>query len=252
MDRAFLLFTLLTLIKLCISYTLWYAILQTLMLYTLEGVHLCVQHLLKGGLLSETQAKGYPMKLKICASCGENKPIKDFNRRLTIAQSRAILNNPKINTPYISTSKNCSECRLQSKRRTPLSIQEVKNKMATGDIRQQLGESLVKQKREAIPRRRSKVMKEYWQKKRTGWVDTLKANLQTQVTAYANRYYSYQNQMPEQPTDRQHAMLEQHRYNYAEAKRIRQDLLEQAKAGREFSPDTQINELIKRRKVGVA
>jgi hypothetical protein len=60
--------------------------------------------------------------------------------------------------------------------------------------------------------------------------------------------------MPENPTPRQHAMLDQHKYNYAEAQRIRQDLLEQAQQavndGREFSPDIQINELIKRRKVG--
>jgi hypothetical protein len=95
-------------------------------------------------------------------------------------------------------------------------------------------------------------MKEYWQKKRLGWVDELEANLQKQVTTYANRYYSYQNHMPEQATPAQHALLDQHSYNYAEAKRIRQDLLEQAKDGREFSPDVKINELIKRRKVGVA
>ena len=95
-------------------------------------------------------------------------------------------------------------------------------------------------------------MKEYRQKKRTVWIDELKSNLQTQVTKYANRYYAYKNQMPEQATPNQNALLLQHRYNYAEAKRIRQDLLEQAKAGREISPDTKINELIKRRKVGVA
>jgi hypothetical protein len=185
------------------------------------------------------------MKLKTCASCGENKPTKDFRRRLTIAQSRAVLNNPKINRPYIATSKNCAECRLQTKRRTPLSIQEIKNRLATGDIHQQIGENLIKQKQEAMPRRRSKVMKEYWQKKKLGWVDTLKTNLQTQVTAYANRYYSYQNQMPEQTTDRHHAMLEQHRHNYAEAKRIRQDLLEQARGGTLVPLDTKIVELIR-------
>jgi hypothetical protein len=93
-------------------------------------------------------------------------------------------------------------------------------------------------------------MKEYWQKKRALWQDELKANLQAQVTTYANRYYSYQNNMPEDATPAQHALLDQHSYNYAEAKRIRQDLLEQAKDGREFSPDVQINELIKRRKAG--
>ena len=190
-------------------------------------------------------------KTKLCASCGEFKPTKDFRRRLTIAQSRAVLNNPKINTPYVSTSKNCAECRLQRKRRTPLSIQDIKNKMATGDIRQQLGESLVKQKREAMPRKRSKVMKEYWEKKRTLWQDELRTNLQAQVTAYANRYYSYQNQMPDEPnqiTPRQHAMLGQHSYNYAEAKRIRQDLMEKALSGERIEVDVKIVELIKRRK----
>jgi len=99
-------------------------------------------------------------------------------------------------------------------------------------------------------------MKEYWQKKRTLWQDELKTNLQAQVTRYASRYYSYKNNMPENATPAQHALLDQHRYNYAEAKRIRQDLLEQAQqaveGGREFSPDVRINELIKRRKVGVA
>jgi hypothetical protein len=97
-------------------------------------------------------------------------------------------------------------------------------------------------------------MKEYWQKKKLGWQDELKTNLQKQVTTYANRYYSYKNNMPEDATPKQHALLDQHKYNYAEAKRIRQDLLEQAQqaveSGREFSPDTRINELIKRRKVG--
>jgi hypothetical protein len=98
-------------------------------------------------------------------------------------------------------------------------------------------------------------MKEYWQKKRLGWVDELKANLQKQVTTYANRYYSYQNQMPDDPnqvTPKQHALLDQHSYNYAEAKRIRQDLIDRVKAGEVVAVDVKINELIKRRKVGIA
>jgi hypothetical protein len=117
-----------------------------------------------------------------------------------------------------------------------------------------IGEALINEKREALPRKRSKVMKEYWEKKRTLWQDELKTNLQTQVTTYANRYYSYKNNLPDYElwTTAQHALLDQHSYNYAEAKRIRQDLLEQAKNGREISPSIKINELIKRRKVGVA
>ena len=188
----------------------------------------------------------------VCKTCGETKPKKEFHRVLTLAQSRALLQKPNLTTRHTLYSSLCNTCRRIKKRRTPLTIKDIRNKISNGDIHQVVGENLIKQKREAIPRKRSKVMKEYWQKKRLGWVDELKANLQTQVTRYASRYYSYKNNLPDYElwTTAQHALLDQHSYNYAEAKRIRQDLLEQAKDGREFSPDVQINELIKRRKAG--
>jgi hypothetical protein len=186
----------------------------------------------------------------VCTSCNETKPKKEFHRVLTLAQSKAILRKPNLTTRHTLYSKLCRDCRNQRKRRTPLSIKEIRNKISSGDMNPTIGEALINQKREALPRKRSKVMKEYWEKKRLGWVDVLKTNLQTQVTRYASRYYSYKNNIPEQPTPQQHALLSQHSYNYAEAKRIRQDLMEQAKAGREISPDIKINELIKRRKVG--
>jgi hypothetical protein len=192
----------------------------------------------------------------VCKTCGETKPKKEFHRVLTLAQSRALLKKPNLTTRHTLYSTLCQSCRQQRKRRTPLTIKDIRNKITSGDIHQAIGENLIEQKRQAIPRKRSKVMKEYWQKKRTLWQDELKTNLQAQVTRYASRYYSYKNNMPEDATPAQHALLDQHRYNYAEAKRIRQDLLEQAQQavndGREFSPDVQINELIKRRKVGVA
>jgi hypothetical protein len=115
-----------------------------------------------------------------------------------------------------------------------------------------IGKALIAEKKEALPRKRSKVMKEYWEKKRALWQDELKANLQKQVTTYANRYYSYQNHLPEDPTPNQNALLLQHKYNYAEAKRIRQDLIDRVKAGEVMAVDVKINELIKRRKVGTA
>jgi hypothetical protein len=113
-----------------------------------------------------------------------------------------------------------------------------------------VGEEKIKLMRQAIPKRRARVMKEYWQKKKLGWQAEVKTNLQKQVTTYANRYYSYKNNMPEQATPQQHAMLEQHSYNYAEAKRIRQDLMNRVQAGEVVAVDTKINDLIKRRKVG--
>ena len=190
----------------------------------------------------------------LCKTCGETKPKKEFHRVLTLAQSKALLRKPNLTTRHTLYSRLCRSCRNQRKRRTPLSINEIRNKISTGDIHKDIGENLITEKRQAIQRKRSKVMKEYWQKKRLGWQSELKANLQKQVTTYANRYYSYQNQMPEDPTPNQNALLLQHSYNYKEAQRIRKDLLEQAskavKDGREFSPDIKINELIKRRKAG--
>jgi hypothetical protein len=187
-----------------------------------------------------------------CKTCNETKPKKEFHRVLTLAQSKALLKKPNLTTRHTLYSSLCRDCRNQRKRRTPLTIKDLRNKISTGDINQVVGENLIKQKREAIPRKRSKVMREYWQKKRLGWQDELKTNLQKQVTTYANRYYSYKNQLGDNPTTAQHALLDQHRYNYKEAQRVRQDLLEQVKAGEEVAVDVKINELIKRRKVGAS
>jgi len=189
---------------------------------------------------------------KTCTTCNETKPKKEFHRVLTLAQSKALLKKPNLTTRHTLYSSLCRDCRNQRKRRTPLTIKDLRNKISTGDINPTIGEALIAEKKQAIPRKRSRIMKEYWQKKRLGWQDELKTNLQKQVTTYANRYYSYKNQLGDNPTTAQHAMLEQHGYNYKEAQRVRQDLLEQVKAGEEVAVDVKINELIKRRKVGVA
>jgi hypothetical protein len=171
---------------------------------------------------------------------------------LTLAQSKAILRRPNLTTRHTLYSALCQSCRQQRKRRTPLTTKQIRNKISSGDILPTIGEALIQAKKTALPRKRSKVMKEYWQKKRDGWVDVLKANLQTQVTTYASRYYSYKNNLPEHElaTPAQHALLSQHSYNYAEAKRIRKDLMERVKAGEVIEVDVKINELIKRRKAG--
>lgn len=187
---------------------------------------------------------------KLCASCKQTKPKKEFHRILTLAQSKALLKKPNLTTRHTLYSSLCRACRNQRKRRTPLTIKDLRNKISSGDLNPVIGEALITEKRQALPRKRSKVMKEYWQKKRTLWQDELKSNLQKQVTTYANRYYSYQNQMPEDATPLQHALLDQHSYNYKEAQRVRQEILNQIKSGQKVAVDVKINELIKRRKVG--
>ena len=190
------------------------------------------------------------LSTKTCASCNETKPLKEFKRRLSLAQTRAFLRQPNATTRYITDSKNCSSCRQQRKRYKPLTQKQIRSKITTGDMHHVIGEAKLQKIRQAIPKRRAKVMKEYWEKKRLGWQDELKTNLQKQVTAYANRYYSYQNQMPEQPTPNQNALLLQHSYNYKEAQRVRKDLMERARGGEVIDPATKIETQIKRRKVG--
>lgn len=91
-------------------------------------------------------------------------------------------------------------------------------------------------------------MKEYWQKKRGDAIAQAKKNIQQQVAKYANRYHAYKAGKPTTPA--QHAMLEQHRYNYEEAKRVRDELLEQIRLGTNVPVDVKLYELFKtKRKV---
>jgi hypothetical protein len=89
-------------------------------------------------------------------------------------------------------------------------------------------------------------MKEHWQGVKAKPIKELQRNLAQQVAKYANRYNALKSYDP------QHANLEQHRYSYDEAKRVRDDLMDRANAGEKIAVDVKLNELIKRRKVGVA
>jgi hypothetical protein len=134
-----------------------------------------------------------------------------------------------------------------TKSRKPMTKKQIRNKIESGDIKRVLGEILIREIDRTIPLKRSRVMKEEWQKRKTSWVKTLNDNLQQQVDTYRNRYYGYkyavnktgQGQMsPDQ--DKQHAMLEQHRQNYEQSMQIKKDLMGRAKAGEQIDVDVQI------------
>lgn len=191
------------------------------------------------------------MKTKCCATCGETKPLAQFNKRLTLAQTKAYLQNPTIQTRFTVQSKNCRDCRHISRRRTPLTANEIRSKISTGDIRPYIGEAMLKEMREQLPRKRSKVMREYWQGKKNLMTVQRKKAIQQQVAQYANRYNSYKTQLKnivaknETPTSAQLALLEQHLYNYNEAKRVRQDLLAQIDAGTSVPEGISLSSLFK-------
>jgi hypothetical protein len=117
---------------------------------------------------------------------------------------------------------------------------QIRNKINSGDIKRVLGEILIREIDRAIPLKRSRVMKEQWQKRKTGWIKTLNDNLQQQVGTYRNRYYAYKTIKREQMFPLQHAMLEQHRQNYEQSMQIKKDLMDRAKAGEKIEVDVQI------------
>lgn len=182
-------------------------------------------------------------KTKTCTHCGETKPIEAFKRRLTKRQSCVLLHRSSISQGIVVDSVRCKTCWLMTKSKKPMTKKQIRNKIESGDIKRVLGEMMLKELDRTIPLKRSRVMKEEWQKRKTGWIKTLNDNLQQQVAKYRNRYYAYKATKREQMfplTDKQNAMLEQHRQNYAQAMQIRNDLMTRARAGERIEVDVQI------------
>ena len=174
---------------------------------------------------------------KQCIKCKQTKPSAQFKRRLSLAQSRAVLRNPNITTNYIADSKMCKDC--QPKRKPPhkLTVKEIRTRLSNKDIHHITGETLLEKKKQQIIQGRSRVMKQYWEDKKNEPNKKLKRHLQDQLNRFGNRHFASKNL--------QDATRLQNAHNYAEAKRIMQDLLEQAKNGVNIPHDVQIASLIK-------
>jgi GTP-dependent phosphoenolpyruvate carboxykinase len=100
-----------------------------------------------------------------------------------------------------------------------------------------MGEMKLEKIRQDIPKKRSKVMKETWQKRKAKPHVLLKRNLQDQVNRIGNRHFASKNL--HEVTRLQNA------HDYQEARRIMRDLLEQAMSGTFVPIDVQIATLIK-------
>jgi len=179
---------------------------------------------------------------KRCNTCNELKPKAEFKRRLTLAQTRAILKQPNAQTRYIADSKRCKACQRLLKRTKPLTAKAIRSKISSGDMNSVMGEMKLQQLRQNIPKTRSRVMKEYWQNKKSEAYKQLKSHLQDQVNRYGNKHFASKNL--------QDATKEQNSWNYQEAKRIMKDLLKQAEFATSVAKDVQIATLIKPRKEG--
>ena len=148
-----------------------------------------------------------------------------------------MLRNPNITTNYIADSKLCKACQPKRKPPRKLTAKEIRTRLTNKDMHHITGERLLEKKREQIVQGRSRVMRQYWEGKKNEPIAKLKRHLQDQLNRYGNRHFASKNL--------QDATRLQNAHNYAEAKRIMQDLLEQAKNGVEIPHDVQIASLIK-------
>ena len=174
---------------------------------------------------------------KQCIKCGATKPNAQFKRRLSLAQTRAVLRNPNATTNYIADSKMCKDCQPKRKPPRKLTAKEIRTRISNKDMHHITGERLLEKKREEVIQGRSKVMRQYWETKKNEPIAKLKRHLQDQLNRFGNRHFASKNL--------QDATRLQNAHNYAEAKRIMRDLLEQAKDGVNIPHDVQIASLIK-------
>ena len=183
---------------------------------------------------------------KVCTRCEETKPVAQFKRLLTLRQSAFYLKRPT-RTRLTVISTRCRTCWSETKRKTPLTLKEIQRKKLSGDLHTVTADLMTKELRRAIPERRARVMKEYWQKKKQEPIKQLQKNLQTQINTYCNRFNAYRANINklENPTPAQHAMLRQHSENYAQAKQIRDGLIKQAQEGKDIDPQIKIATLLK-------
>ena len=176
----------------------------------------------------------------LCIGCNEVKPIKHFKTMSTNAQAKAWGFKKAIEI----TSGRCDKCRPPKKKVLSLSLNEIRNKITVGDIRPYIGEAMLKEMREQLPKKRSRIMKEHWQKKRGEPIAQLQDKIQKQVAKYGNRYHAYKAN-----PQAQHALLEQHRQNYESARQVRDEVFKQLKSGEITPNEVDVVSLFTRRKL---
>lgn len=191
---------------------------------------------------------------KICKKCGRTSPIKDFKKRISVAQARAYYHRDNITKPQTIISSICKACRPKAKPPSKFTLKDIQNKKYTGEMNATLADILTKQKRESIRARRSAVMAKYWRDKAEKKYQAYEQHLQNQVDKYRNRYQAYktylkskasQTKTPEQDliTPTQHDLLSQHRANYEEAKAIRDNEMKRVRNGGEIDMGVRVVEL---------
>lgn len=101
---------------------------------------------------------------KQCTKCGDTKPLAEFKRKLTKAQTKA--RGYAGNFHVEIESKLCKDCQPRVRKVGELSAREIRARMESGDIRLHVGEDLLKKNERNLRHLRRKVAAERWRNKR--------------------------------------------------------------------------------------
>lgn len=139
---------------------------------------------------------------KECKRCSKTKPIKDFKRTLTLAQSRALLKRPTLRTPHETISTICKACRP-----VKLTAKKIQNLVADGDIHEVTGAYLKTKLANQLKTKQRLGMKRLWKDRRdavtTPWYDSIRQQV---VRKY--NYYTLQQSRNKHPELTAHAKLD--------------------------------------------
>jgi hypothetical protein len=136
-----------------------------------------------------------------------------------------MLQRPQLTKPHTLISALCKDCQHQLKRnkaKKPYIASEIRKKIEQGVIHPAIGEERIKRKMEEANGKKSLGQKLRWQKERMKKIDEHLEAIRTEVAGYRGRYYAYKSHLNTHYTQiipTQHALLEQHRQNYEDAKK---------------------------------
>ena len=133
-----------------------------------------------------------------CKKCGEEKPRAEFKRRMT-AEEYSIVLNRRVETGTTVISSLCRPCQPKRKPRKELTLKELRNKITNKRLNPIIGEQLIKEKREAINKTRSRNMRERWQKEKGKEREAFKAKLDREVNQAKNKYHAYKRRIETYP-----------------------------------------------------
>jgi hypothetical protein len=110
----------------------------------------------------------------LCPSCNTVKPIKSFKTKSTNAQAISWGYKKAIEI----TSDKCEQCRRPKKKISELSLKEIQNRIATGDIKGGAFGQMLKEDRhaEGIRKKREGVIKRWQEVRHKAWTELLEAS----------------------------------------------------------------------------